>query len=97
MNYLIIQKQKMPKSKEFIESSDSDNDGKSGGGAAAASSKPSKAKHSNSKNDVTSFKTNNLFFFLLCISLQLNDQKLMIQRMVLHHRRLDPMVNGFTM
>ena len=51
----------MPKSKEFIESSDSDNDGESGG----ATSKQSKAKGSSSKNDVNSFKTKmNLFFCL---------------------------------
>jgi hypothetical protein len=85
----------MPKSKEFIENSDSDNDGESGG---AATSKQSKTKGSNSKNDVSSFKTKNssLIYFSVYISLQLNELKPMIQRMILQHRRLDRMVNDFT-
>jgi hypothetical protein len=42
----------MPKSKEFIDSSDSDGDGESG---AAATSKKPITKGSNDKNDVSSF------------------------------------------
>jgi len=87
----------MPKSKEFIDSSDSGSDGESG---AATSKKPA-AKGSNSKNDVSNFRENKSIVFLLnlffiYISLQLNELKQVIKGMVLYHPRGGLMVNDST-
>jgi len=77
----------MPKSKEFIDSSDSGSDGESGTAAAAATSKKPAAKGSNSKNDVSNFRENKSIVFLLnlffiYISLQLNELKQLIKEMM---------------
>jgi hypothetical protein len=75
----------MPKSKEFLDSSDSASDGESR--TAAATSKKPKAKSSNDKNDVSSYRENKPIVFLLnlffiCISLQLNELKQLIKEMM---------------
>jgi hypothetical protein len=85
----------MPKSKEFIDNSDSASDEESG---ATATSKKPVAKGLNDKNDVSNFKEKKSVVFLfnrffICISLQLNELKQMIKRMMMWHRRLDLMVN----
>ncbi len=91
----------MPKSKEFIDSSDSGSDGESGTAAAAATSKKPAAKGSNGKNDVSNFRENKSIVFLLnlffiYISLQLNELKQVIKETVLYHPRGGLMVNDST-
>jgi hypothetical protein len=54
----------MPKSKEFVESSDSASDGES---RAKATSNKSKTKGSNSKNDVSSFRKILLSSYLILL------------------------------
>jgi len=75
----------MPKSKEFLDSSDSASDEESR--TAAATSKKPKAKSSNDKNDVSNYRENKPIVFLLnlffiYISLQLNELKQLIKEMM---------------